>query len=404
MKKLIILLITISFLSACSTNTQKNTDNKPVFDSSKDYSILMAETVLKKYPDVWSIEDRTEPKWSYTYGLVSMAMVQLYKETNNEDFLNYAKLYADTMIDATGKIEGYEKTLYNIDKLNSGKFLFDLVDMTGKQAYNIAIDTLRNQLYDHPRTEIGGFWHKKRYPHQMWLDGVYMGAPFYAQYALQNNEPEDFNEIGLWIKNVYSVTYDVKTGLLYHAWDESKEQAWANKETGCASNFWGRGMGWYAMALVDVLDYFPKNHPDYQSILNITKEVAKTIVKYQDQETGAWYQVLDQGNREGNYLEASASAMFSYFLLKAINKDYIAEHKYSSQATKSYEGIINNLMVINNDQTISLTPVCAVAGLGGNPYRDGTYEYYINESKRDNDPKAVGPFILAGIEYKHLTK
>lgn len=401
MRYILYILISTIILGSCLGNSTKNKEPKTQFDSNKDYAVLMAETVLNKYPNIWSIEGRDTPKWSYTYGLISMAMVELFKETNNEKFLNYAQLYADTMIDSTG-IKGYKQSDYNIDKCNSGKFLFDLNDIKGTKDYQIAIDILRQQLDQHPRTEIGGFWHKKRYPHQMWLDGVYMGAPFYARYSLEYNEPENFDEIGLWIKNVYNKTVDKKTGLLYHAWDESKEQAWANKETGCASNFWGRGMGWYAMALVDVLDYFPNEHPDNKEIVNIIGKVAKAAVKFQDTETGTWYQVLDQGEREGNYLEGSATAMFSYFLLKAINKGYISKQEYEASAQKAYKGIVNHLMKINDDGTLVITPVCAVAGLGGNPYRDGTYEYYINERKRDNDPKAVGPFILAGIEYKKL--
>jgi unsaturated rhamnogalacturonyl hydrolase len=401
MKKTIVILLAAFLIAACNSTTESD-ENKGQFDANINYSVLMAETVIDEHPDLWSIEGREGPKWTYTFGLISMAMLEVYEETNDEKFLNYAKFYANSLIEEDGTIKTYKQSDYNIDKINSGKFLFDLYEMTGKEKYKIAIETLRHQLKNHPRTEIGGFWHKKRYPHQMWLDGVYMGAPFYTRYAVENNEPESLDEIAAWIINVEKVTRDEETGLLYHGWDESREQKWADNETGCSPHFWGRGMGWYAMALVDVLDFFPEDHEGYQSIVNITNRLASAIVKYQHDEKGVWYQVVDLGNREGNYLEGSASSMFSYFLLKAVNNGYISKEEYSDNAVEAYKGIVNHLMKIDADSTLTLTPVCAVAGLGGNPYRDGSYEYYINEEKRDNDPKAVGPFILAGLEYEKL--
>jgi unsaturated rhamnogalacturonyl hydrolase len=235
----------------------------------------------------------------------------------------------------------------------------------------------------------------------MWLDGLYMAAPFYAQYAQEFNEPEDFDDIANWLITMEKVSRDPKTGLLYHGWDERHEQKWADKKTGLSSNFWGRGMGWYGMALVDVLDYFPQNHPQRNSIIAITQRMAEAIVKVQDKQTGVWYQVLDQGGKEGNYAEGSVSCMFTYFLLKAGKMGYI-DSTYHETAKFAYSGILNNLIKIQDNGCVIITPVCAVAGLGGDPYRDGSYEYYINEKQRDNDPKAVGPFIMASILYENL--
>ncbi|MBV5348109.1 glycoside hydrolase family 88 protein, partial [bacterium] len=196
---------------------------------------------------------------------------------------------------------------------------------------------------------------------------------------------------------VHKYTYNPKTGLNYHGWDESKEQKWADPKTGCSPHYWGRAEGWYAMALVDVLDYLPQNHSGRAKILEILNQVAAGIKKHQDQKTGLWYQVLDQCNREGNYLEATSSSMFTYSLLKAVRKGYISKD-YKTVALKAYSGILENLIKNNSDGTISLTKCCSVAGLGGNPYRDGSYEYYIKEPVRDNDPKGVGPFIMASLE------
>lgn len=401
MKKIAIVIFAIGFtFTAC--NSKSNKSNKNKVGANNTYGVMMGNTLLAEYPDIWSIEEREKPKWTYTYGLIGMAMFELWEETGEQKYFDYAKKYVDALVGENGDIKTYKKTDYNIDKINSGKLLFRLYEVTNDERYKKAIDTLRSQLVKHPRTDIGGFWHKKRYPHQMWLDGVYMGAPFYARYAKKYNEPESFDEIALWITNVEKVTRDEDTGLLYHGWDESREQAWADNTTGCSPHFWGRGMGWYAMALVDVLDYFPKNHDGYGEVVNIIQRLAKAIVKYQDEDTGLWYQVVNMPNGEGNYLEGSASAMFSYFLLKAVNQGYLDSEKYLPKAKKAYEGMIEHLITIDDSSNLTISPVCAVAGLGGDPYRDGSYEYYINEKQRDNDPKAVGPFILASLQYEKV--
>ncbi|MBN1116171.1 MAG: glycoside hydrolase family 88 protein [Bacteroidales bacterium] len=370
--------------------------------SEKPYSVQMGETVLSQYPDLWSIEEADKPRWTYTFGLVSAAMVKLYDATGDLRYYNYAKSYIDTLLDENGQIKTYKKTDYNIDMINSGKLLFIFYEDTKDFRYKTALDTLHKQLEEHPQTEIGGYWHKKRYPHQMWLDGLYMGGPFIAQYAKVFNNSEDFNKVTRWYINMEKVARDPETGLLYHAWDESREQAWSDKETGCAPNFWGRGMGWYGMALVDLLDYLPSEHPNYTEIVAIIQRMAVAITKVQDKETGIWYQVLDQEVRAGNYLEGSVSSMFSYFLLKAVNKGYIDADTYKPVAFKAFEGTVKNLIKKTDDGTLVITPVCAVAGLGGDPYRDGSFDYYINEKRRDNDPKAVGPFIMAALEYEKL--
>jgi unsaturated rhamnogalacturonyl hydrolase len=237
----------------------------------------------------------------------------------------------------------------------------------------------------------------------MWLDGIYMGAPFYAQYGLDFNEPENFDDIIYQIQLIEEKTRDEQTGLLYHAWDESKKQRWSDPVTGRSPHFWGRGMGWFSMALVDVLDYIPEEHSQRGEIIAVLQRLAEAIVKVQHKEKGLWYQVMDQGDREGNYLEGSVTSMFSYTLLKAVKKGYIKE-SYLENALRAYEGIIKHLIKTDNEGKITISQVCAVAGLGGNPYRDGSYEYYINEGKRDNDPKATGPFIMASILYEEMKK
>jgi unsaturated rhamnogalacturonyl hydrolase len=377
--------------------------SEPRVSKTAPWSVRMADSDIIRNPTASTIDFVKEPRWNYTNGLFCSAIEQVWKKTGDEKYYNYIKQYADEMIDENGVIKLYKPEEYNIDKVNSGRFLFALYEKTKDERYAKAIKSLREQMRTHPRTSEGGFWHKKIYPHQMWLDGLYMGSPFLAQYAQVFNEPALFDDVALQIHLIDSHTYDAKTGLYYHAWDESKEQKWANKETGKSPHVWGRAMGWFAMALVDILDFFPKDHPKRKEILAIVNKMAEGIIKYQDKKTGLWYQVVDQGNREGNYLEASGSSMFDYFLVKAVRKGYI-DNKYLSNAKKAYQGILKNLIKVHDNGVVDLTQVCAVAGLGGTPYRDGTYEYYIHEQKRDNDPKGVGPFIMLAVQFEELDK
>jgi unsaturated rhamnogalacturonyl hydrolase len=397
MKKLLIWLVTLAMVLGACTSKEKKT----IAEAGLKMAVRMADSEIKHFPESWTVDFNKEPSWNYTQGLIAQSMLQVWQATQNQTYYDYAKSYADLMIDSIGAIPEYKLEDYNIDRVNSGKFLFTLYEKTKDERYRKAIIFMRGQLITHPRTAEGGFWHKARYPHQMWLDGLYMGAPFYAQYASVFNEPAIFDDVVNQFVTVHKHTYNPETGLNYHGWDENKEQKWANPETGCSPNFWGRAEGWYAMALVDVLDFIPLEHPGRAQLIAILDQVAAGIKKYQDEKTGLWYQVLDQDDREGNYLEATASSMFTYALLKAVRNGYI-DSSFKQVAEKGYEGILKNLIKENKDGTISLTSCCAVAGLGGNPYRDGTYEYYIKEPVRDNDPKGVGPFIMASLEYEMI--
>ena len=401
----IVFLLLLIFSCSFAQNKKKITaeDSKAARAKSmigQEMAVKMAESEMKQFPEPWTVDFNPKPIWNYTQGLIAQSMLQVWNLTQKETFWNYAKLYADKLIDEKGVISGYKTDEYNIDCMNSGKILFQLWDKTSDARYKIALVFLRNQLKSQPRTTEGGFWHKQRYTNQMWLDGLYMGSPFYAQYAMVFAEPKIFDDVVNQFVIVHKHTYNAQTGLNYHGWDESKQQQWANKETGCSPNFWGRAEGWYAMAIVDVLDFLPRDHAGRPKLIKILNQVAAGIVKYQDPKTGLWYQVLDQASQEGNYLEATCSSMFAYALLKASRKGYINE-TYRSAGEKAYKGILTNLIQQNNDGTISLTKCCAVAGLGGNPYRDGSFKYYVNETVRSNDPKGVGPFIMASIEYNN---
>jgi len=363
------------------------------------WSERMALSVMKRSPEAWMNDFSKEPSWNYTHGLIMLSVLKTWEATQKDIYFDYVQSYADTMILEDGAIRDYKIEEFNIDHINPGKFLFALYEKTGQENYKKAINTLKRQLDWQPRTKDGGFWHKLRYPWQMWLDGLYMGAPFYAEYAMRNNEPELFNDIALQFILMEQHARDPRTGLLYHAWDQSKVQRWSNPETGLSPNFWGRAIGWYAMALVDALDFFPENHPQRAELTAILSRTLDAVVKVQDKESSLWYQVLDQGGREGNYLESTASCMFTYAMIKGVNKGYLDE-RFRKIAKESYAGILKHFIRVDNSGELHLEKCCAVAGLGGNPYRDGTYEYYISEPVRDDDPKGLGPFILASLEFE----
>ncbi len=371
-----------------------------IVSAVKPYSVWMADSEMKRMPESWMTDFAKKPKWDYCNGLELQAIYMVWKKTADPKYFNYVKSYTDTIIAPDGSITGYKLQDYNIDKLNSGKILFDLYAKTKEEKLKKAMDILRNQMKTHPRTADGGFWHKKIYTNQMWLDGIYMASPYLAEYGYRFGEKDLFDDVANQIVTMAKHSYDPKTGLYYHGWDESRTQKWSNPETGCSPNFWSRSMGWYMMALVDVLDYLPKDHPKRSEIIKILTGLSNSLDKYRDPKTGMWYQVTDKVGAEGNYVESSGSAMFIYTWVKGAQKGYLPK-EYLSKGLKAYDQFVKKFIKQNPDGTISLTDVCSVAGLGGEPrYRDGSFQYYISEPKRDNDPKAVGPFIMVSVLLK----
>jgi unsaturated rhamnogalacturonyl hydrolase len=383
--------IVLLFLTACAPVTGQ------LISEDLKWSERMAQSIMERNPDPVYMDFRDEPKWEYTFGLVLKSIEKVWKETGDNKYMDYIDAYYDFMIDEDGSINKYDITNFNIDRIAPGRPLFALYDETGKDKYKNAIEQLRYHLKYQPRNHEGGFWHKHRYPWQMWLDGAYMGSPFYAEYGMRNDEYENFDDVALQIKLMFEYMRDPETGLLYHGWDQSKTQRWADPETGLSPNFWGRAMGWYVMAIVDVLDYFPEDHPQRDDLVLILEDVVEALVNYQDENSGVWYQVVDQGDREGNYLEASASIMFTYAIKKGANHGYL-DKEYHDVAERAFDGILNEFIEVDEDGLVNINKVCAVAGLGGDPYRSGSYEYYVNERIQVNDTKATGPFIKLSLE------
>lgn len=357
-------------------------------------AIELANTVMTRYDSLIHYNDN-KPSYGYDYAFLGWAISKLGKY--DEKYFNYMQAYIDYFVGDDGVIKGYRMSDYNIDQIRPGLNMLELFEKTGDKKYKKAVDTLVKQMENQPKTDSGGFWHKKRYPYQMWLDGLYMGSPFLARYARDFNHPELFDEVAFQIQEVYKRTLDEKTGLVYHAWDESREQRWSDPETGKSKHFWSRATGWYMMAMVDVLDFLPQDHPEREQIISILKDLSSALLKVQDKKTGLWYQVLDQGGRDRNYLEASGSAMIIYTFAKAAKKSYLDKF-YLKIANAAFDSLMKNLVVNGEDGLPVLTNVCGACGLGGNPYREGDYNYYVSEKRIDNDQKGMAPLILAAIE------
>jgi unsaturated rhamnogalacturonyl hydrolase len=390
--------------SKVATQTKTTTSQSgKIVPTNLKWSERMLLSEMHRFPESWMIDFSKSPKWTYPTAIVLDAAEKIYEKTGKKEYSDYITSFGDKLIQEDGTILTYELDKYNIDFLNSGNVLLYLYEKEKKEKYLKALQTLRSQIDGQPRTSEGGFWHKKIYPNQMWLDGLYMGEPFYTHYTKDFVKGADadkaYNDIINQFDLIQKHLLDQKTGLLYHAWDESKEQQWANKQTGQSPNFWSRAMGWYGMAMVDVLDYLPQNHPGRAKLISYIKSYTDALIKVQDKETGLWYQVLDKGGEKGNYLEATGSSMFVYTMMKSVNKGYLPK-SYKAYAKKGYDGIIKNLITVDENGVVNLNKCCAVAGLGGKPYRDGSYEYYVNEEIRSNDAKGTGPFILASLEFE----
>lgn len=364
----------------------------------------MAATAMKTlWRDASKNESGMPSKWTYDHGVVLKGIEGVWHATGDSKYFDYIKQSMDHYVNADGTIRTYKLDDYNIDNINNGRILLLLYKVTGQDKYMKAAALLRNQLETQPRTSDGGFWHKKIYPSQMWLDGLYMAEPFYAEYAATFHEESAFDDIAKQFVLMELHSRDSRTGLLYHGWDESKKQRWANQTTGRSPNFWGRAMGWYAMALVDTLDQFPEHHPQRPALLAILKRLATAVERYQDKKSGLWYQVLDKGGAKGNYLEASAACMFVYALAKGVRQGYLPA-SYLAVARKGYQGILTRFIETATGGGVNLNGTVSVAGLGGNPYRDGSYEYYLSEKVVTNDPKGVGAFLLASVEMETATR
>ncbi|MCD8312904.1 MAG: glycoside hydrolase family 88 protein [Bacteroidales bacterium] len=400
------LLITAAASALALTMSAQDADYTFIKDI-EPYSVKMVLSEMARNPQASYLDGlQGRLKWNYTTGLELRSFFEVAKRYDLDYPVEYVKEWADTMANDNGEILTYKLSNYTVDHICPARIYFDLYDIYGAKKYRKALDTVREQLDTHPRTEGGEFWHKKIYPHQVWLDGLYMALPFYAQYTDRFTPKKDatqcYDDIVHQFESAFRNTKDPETGLFRHAWDESKSMFWADPETGLSQHAWGRANGWYAVALVDVLDYLPNKYPGRKVLIDQLKYLLNAIKPYADPETGMWWQVMDRPGAEGNYLESSASIMFILATLKAYNRGYLDE-TWKDYALDLYRKFLRQFVRQNDDGTISITSCCSVAGLGGKENRAGDYAYYLSEPVIENDCKAVGPFIWASIEYEAAT-
>ncbi len=372
------------------------------------YSIRMIESEMKRNPDGTYLDGRNgERKWNYTTGLELKSFLDAAKRYDLPEVVDYVRDWADTMATEKGVVYKYKKSNYNVDHICPARIYFDLHDMYGDEdkRYRRVTRMIREQIDDQPRTQSGEFWHKQIYPHQVWLDGFYMALPFYAEYTKRYAPKEEKDSLFADIVHQFTAgaknTLDPATGLFRHAWDESKSMFWCDPQTGLSAHAWGRANGWYAVALVEVLDYLPAKHPGRQELIDQLNYFLEALPKWADKETGMWYQVLDCPDREGNYQEATCSIMFTYAFLKGLRMGYI-DQSHKEYILGLYPKFIDRFIRENEDGTISMTDCCAVGGLGGKQMRRGDFEYYLSEPVIENDCKGVGPFIWASLEWEAL--
>jgi unsaturated rhamnogalacturonyl hydrolase len=349
---------------------------------------------------VWNIEKINQgqkPSWNYIDGCMIKALLELYHISKDSHYLKFADNFIDYFVQEDGSILSYDPKEYNLDNVNAGKTLFDLYTLTGKEKYRRAIDTVYGQLKTQPRTSTGNFWHKLIYPNQIWLDGLYMAQPFYMQYELAYNEGKNCQDSYNQFLSVYQLMRDPRNGLYYHAYDDSKTAFWCDKVTGLSANFWLRALGWYAMALVDTIDIMPQSMAQEKAQLSrIYQELIDSMLPYQEEDTGMWYQVVNRGGIAPNYLETSGSAIFAYAIMKSVRLGLL-NSSYFSYGQKAFDGICKKYLS-EKDGELQLGGICLVAGLGNKEMREGTFNYYMREPVVQNEAKGVAPLILAYVE------
>jgi unsaturated rhamnogalacturonyl hydrolase len=349
---------------------------------------------------VWNIEKIKQggkSSWNYIDGCMIKAVLELYHIKKDPEYLKFADEFIDYFVREDGSVQSYDPLEYNLDNVNAGKTLFDLYELTGKEKYRKAIDTVYSQLKGQPRTSEGNFWHKKIYPNQVWLDGLYMAQPFYMQYELTYNDGKNCRDSYEQFVNVYRNMRDLRNGLYYHAYDASREAFWCDKVTGLSDNFWLRALGWYAMALIDTVEIMPDSlAPERDELSRIYRELIDSMLPYQDEKTGMWYQVVNRGRISPNYLETSGSAIFAYAIMKSVRLGLL-EPSFFSYGRKAFDGICEKYLS-EKDGELQLGGICLVAGLGNKEMREGTFDYYMREPIVQNDAKGVAPLILAYTE------
>ena len=392
MKRFVIIAAVILALSGCSVK-----EREPM-------SLRMVRSEMARCQDATYL-DFCEGKisWNYTPGLEMKSFLDVYQTYGGDDILEYVDSWYEKCIEDDGRITYYNSGNYTVDKVCPARTVYQLLDITGKEKYRFALDSMMTRLSGHPRTSEGAFWHKTIYPYQIWLDGLYMAEPFYAEYTQRfaENKEDCYQDILNDFLVAAEHTYDPVTKLYRHAWDETKSMFWCDPQTGQSQHCWGRALGWYCMAAVEVLDIIPDGTEGKEKLIDILRGIIDVLPEFADPATGMWYQVLDQPGRKGNYLEATCSAMFSYTILRGVRTGYL-DPSLKDYAVSTYKSLVDTFITEDENGLLSINNCCSVGGLGGDKMRMGDYDYYLSEPVRSNDAKGVGPFIWASLEMERI--
>ena len=356
---------------------------------------IVLERVLREWPDGKITNAKNPGEWTYEEGTLLDGVTAVWQQTGDGRLFSYIKNAVDRSVDKDGVIhmaggKGFPVDAHSLDNVEMGRATMVLYRVLQQEKYYNAAKFLHNQVEAQPKNASGGYWHKQIYPDQMWLDGAYMAEPFMASYARTFHSPQEMDAVATQLLLMDTKMRDKQSGLLRHGWDESRKMDWADKGTGLSPEVWARAMGWYSVALVDVLEQMPVTDPQRAALEDVTLRTLRSVARYQDPQSGLWWQVVDKGSEKGNYLEASASCMFVYAMAKAMRLG-VVPFTFEANVIRGWQGVQEHF--VKPDGTLSGT--VAVAGLGGNPYRSGTYDYYIGEKQVDNDAKGVGAYLLA---------
>ncbi|NKY09685.1 glycoside hydrolase family 88/105 protein [Cellulomonas hominis] len=357
------------------------------------WAALGADTMLSREP-LMNLRDR----WEYEDGLMLNGVWAVHRLTGDPRYRDYVRRNIDHFVREDGSILGYDREDYNLDHLNNGKAVLDLLEETGDPRYRLAADRLFDQIKRQPRLRAGTFWHKRIYPDQVWLDGLYMGSVFYARYCVLTGHDDLLDDVVLQFTSAYELTLEGPSGLCRHACDESRRMPWADPQTGRSPHVWLRALGWFVMAMADVLEHLPRAHPGHATIRRQLEDVLTALLRVRDPRTGLWFQIPDQGERPLNYLESSGSLMVLAAIATSLRRGYLAGPDWEQALDRGWAHATDEFLSVDAQGWVNVHRMCHVGGLGGVPYRDGSYSYYMSEPIVTNDHKGVGPFLLLAAE------
>ena len=385
-----LLCVTLQAVSAFPQSSSRRSNHAP---ANTDWSVAMVESTMKRYPTADSLKG-----WGYAKSLYLYGVYLVYLRTKEPRYLEHIKIWIDLHIDDKGTIN---RPINALDYMLPGNLLLILYKETKQEKYKLAADSIRKVFNTYPRTKDGGFWHADTPSRQwqLWADGVFMSLPFLARYGQMFGDGKYANdEAAKQLLIYYQHLNDPATGLLWHAYDESGAQAWANPNTHTSAYHWGRAIGWFGMTLIQILEILPKDHPQRNDLIAIVRQLAQAYEKYQDPKTGLWYQVVDKAGVEGNWLETSSSSMYSYMIWMGVKRGYLAK-RYQAAAQRGYRGVLTKLSK-DADGMTNLIDICEGTNVSD-------LAYYLARKRNVNDFHGLGAFLImneelgaAGVGYK----